>query len=503
MEINTLDDLDKLEFNISQRISQFRLGDVLYSLYKLKDSLPPFIAAGVALFAVRFSRPSLVKQNIKLVNIQPIINLVSDYLLADPIIFDRELHDIFMDSKPVFLILRKAYSQFPFEVSRFGQFARSMLLYDEIPNSLADKNSVPKFDLGKKFEALHQVSITEFINIGFAASKLAGNDFTFPLNLFKKERSQGINLPDDKAISEAVHQLSGDKLKIANLYEKRKNSDRRFRMYDFNPLRTHPLIIPCKGRGFENSGQDFMCAPVPALIDERICIGIYYDLFNAFKENFSTYFGYVLEEYLKIVLNKSINSETFIDIRNLAISNKIKSPDYAIISSDVAIVFECKSTKFKLPAQTISSEEAINDSLQQVKKGLIQMDTFIKACKSRLSSLHEFHDCNIFKPVLVTLEEMYLINSLDFREHINELLKNEGIVNLDWQILSIGELERLQPHLAAGIHLSQVLQDLEHKRFNAVLAQLASQTSKTYKDSFLYSKQEELYQRLGILDKSE
>lgn len=205
---------------------------------------------------------------------------------------------------------------------------------------------------------------------------------------------------------------------------------------------------------------------------------------------------------MKIVLNNSITSEVFVDIRNLSINNNIKSPDYAIIDGSIALIFECKATKFKLPAQTIASEEAVNDSLKQVKKGLIQLDTFIKACKSKLPGLHQFHHCTIFKPIFVSLETLYLINDVDFRNHINELLRNESIVALDWQIFSIGELEILQPHLVQEIHLSQVIQDLENKTFNDVLKQLCSKTNKSYKDSFLYPKQEELYQRLGIPDRS-
>ncbi|MCX5982575.1 hypothetical protein [Anabaena sp. AL93] len=118
----------------------------------------------------------------------------------------------------------------------------------------------------------------------------------------------------------------------------------------------------------------------------------------------------------------------------------------------------------------------------------------------KIPGLNTFDGCSKFKPVLVSLEKIYLINSDWFRNHINNLLINKGIINLDWQILSIGELERLQPHLIEGIHLSQVLQDLEHKTFNDVLEKLATQTHKTYKNSFLYPKQEELYQRLGIPD---
>ena len=166
----------------------------------------------------------------------------------------------------------------------------------------------------------------------------------------------------------------------------------------------------------------------------------------------------------------------------------------------MAILIECKAVKLKKDAKTMANEEAINESLKQIIKGLKQLNEFIEACRKNLPGLDKFDGCSKFKPVLVSLEKVYLINSDPFRNHINDLLRDEGIINLDWQILSIGELERLQPHLVEGIHLSEVLRDLEQKTFNDVLENLAAQTHKTYKDSFLYPKQEELYQRLGLPD---
>jgi len=136
-----------------------------------------------------------------------------------------------MGSNPAFVKLRLAYSQLPFKVSEFSQFSRPILLYHEIPNSLVGKPGI-RFDIQKEFSALNGVSIHEFINIRFAASAFAKNNFTFSLNKFKKLRSQGISLLDDRAISQAVYQLAGERVKITTLYDKRKNNDRRFRMGD-------------------------------------------------------------------------------------------------------------------------------------------------------------------------------------------------------------------------------------------------------------------------------
>ena len=154
-----------------------------------------------------------------------------------------------------------------------------------------------------------------------------------------------------------------------------------------------------------------------------------------------------------------------------------------------------------MQSNSFASEKDINSSLAQVRKGLKQLHSFITACQNNIPELEKFHGCTTFKPILVSLEPLYLINSFFFREHINTLLADEGITGLDWQILSIDELEILQPHLASGFRLLQVLDDLKQKTFNNVLQDLASQTNKTFGDSFLYQKQKELYQRLGISDR--
>ncbi len=93
---------------------------------------------------------------------------------------------------------------------------------------------------------------------------------------------------------------------------------------------------------------------------------------------------------------------------------------------------------------------------------------------------------------------MHLINSVPFQEHIDSLLAAKHISKFDWQILAINELEEIQPHLNAELKFSQVLENLRQTTFNNVLDDLVSQTNKSFEDSFLYQKQEEISQRLGI-----
>lgn len=278
MDINSLADLDKLEAYIGKEFGKLKLGDVLHSLYLLKKSSPelrPFMIAGASLFAVRFCPPSNASQLIKNYDIRFLIDLCNKYYLADPITFDQDLHDEFIDSNPVFMMLRLASSQFPFEPGRFSEFSRPSLLFHEIPKQLQGLPGIPQFDFESRFQDITGVSVLDFITTGFIISAASQGNFAVNRDYFKKTRKQGISIPNDQVVRDILNQLVADKFNLIELYEKRKNADRRFRMYDFNPLLSYPVIKPCQNKQFSTSDKDFMHAPVPELVGSRISTGIF------------------------------------------------------------------------------------------------------------------------------------------------------------------------------------------------------------------------------------
>lgn len=503
MNINSLAELEKLESTIESVFRKLPLGDVLRSLYLLKKSHPelqPFMIGGIALFAIRFCPPSRTSKLIKNYDLRNLVNISNDYYLADPITFDKDLRDKFINENPVFMLLRVVSSQFPFKPGLFSEFARPALLFHEIPQQLQNLPGIPKFDFDSKFQAITGVSVIEFITIGFVIYSASHGNFAVSQDYFKKLRKQGINV-SDQSLRAVLSQLVADKSELVELYENQKNQDRRFRMYDFNPLLSYPIIRPCQNKQFSTPDKDFIHAPVPELVASRISTGIFYQMYNEYKTEFSQYFGFVFERYFGLVLEKCLLSEQLLsesDIRSFYPAKKGKAPDWIIVDGSTLLLFECKATRFSRAAQAIASEDAVNSSLAQVKKGLKQLASFISACQDKVSELQKFHHCSTFKPILVSMEPLFLINSQFFREHINTLLAAEGVTGLDWQILSIDELEALQPHIAAGFNLAQTLDELRNKSFNKVLENLSSQTNRTFAHSFLYDKQEELYQRLGV-----
>jgi hypothetical protein len=394
MKINTLDDLDKLESKIGY---EFRLGDILHSLHIYgKTSEHPFVIAGAVLFAIRFSLSSKniqQKKGISSTDLTKLLNLIWKYQSIDPIIFDSDIRTDFNESNPIFLLIRIVNQQFTFNISPYSQFTRPIFLYHEIPPTLVGKKGVPKFDLIKEFENLNGMSVPEFINLMFVISSYLRQYSTFSLDdIVRQARSKEINIPNEQAISLAISQIAADQKQLTSLYEKRQVGDRRFRMYDISPLLEYPIIYPCRGTGFIDYGNNIISAPIPDLIARRSSIGIYYQLFNKFIKIFPDYFGHVLENYLGIVLNNCITSEQIFDEHQISSSYKGKKPDYVIIDGSTAILFECKAVKLRKDAKTMATEKEINESLEQVVKGLTQLDEFIKACQKKYLGLIHLTD---------------------------------------------------------------------------------------------------------------
>jgi hypothetical protein len=224
-------------------------------------------------------------------------------------------------------------------------------------------------------------------------------------------------------------------------------------------------------------------------------------MFNRYGVEFSNYFGLMFEAYVGRILNHSVGAAGLLSeevIRQTYLADRGKAPDWVVIEGEAATLVECKATRFSRAALATGKEDTVNESLKQVIKGLRQLDDFRRASMEGRPGLESLRGCKSFRPVLVTLEPMYLINSVLFRKHLDDVLSAAGVKNLPWHILSVDELERLQPHMAAGVGLDRVLKELEQKYLTAFLEELHGWTGLTFRDSFLYEMDRELYRRLGV-----
>lgn len=487
MGINSFEDLRAKEDQIRRMLKRCRLDRTLVGLRRIEEldsiglyppiRLFPFMIAGAAMFALRYCPPRPFENYYRPLPNSELVHLirnVNEYLLADPISFDSTIQQEYEHANPIFTFLRLVASQFSFQVSPYGQYARSLVLYEDLQPALAADSDIPSFDFAAAFEDLNGVALTDFIKVGWVAWAAARstNRLGFSRNDFEKARKGGIDLPRDRELIPVLEQLTTTVDKFVSEYDARKGTDPRFAMYNFNPMFMYPIVRPYRFDQIPPPEQDALVAPLPDLILSRMSIGIFYQVFNEHKTEFSQYFGHLFSEYVGTVLRHSVSSGTLLsekDIRDTYLESRGKVPDWAVVDGSTAILIECKATRFTRAALTTGDEDEVNKSLKQVLTGLKQLDEFIKACKAKTPGLERFHHCSEFEPVLATLEPLHLINSTFFRDHIDRLLVDKGTTNLRWWVLPVDELEVLQPHLAAGVGLSATIDKLRDATFNEAL----------------------------------
>ncbi len=82
-------------------------------------------------------------------------------------------------------------------------------------------------------------------------------------------------------------------------------------------------------------------------------------------------------------------------------------------------------------------------------------------------------------------------------------MRDKGIILPNWRILSIENLEILQPHISSQYTILNFFEDFLKKSLDNTLQEIIEQSDKDFSNSFLYSKYLYLYEKLGVREKIE
>lgn len=507
MTITSLIHLKNLEAKIRLELQKYDLDQVLASARNLYGKEEPFVIAGIALFGIRFSYPPILKPE-KIYHIsQPnyLVHLVKSYLIADPISFSSEGMKPYKNSTLIPALLRLSGNQFSFAKNFWGQYIRPLILLIDVPQKLKLPKGISTFDIQNEFEKLNQFSIEDFIQVGVVAYSASQTRLGFTANYFKENPSfeKNLKLPKGDIFNLIIDHLAADQYQLREKYEEYKQDNRLYAMYDFNPLFIFPIVRPWRKIIHTTSDEDRFIVPLPDLILYRLSSGIYEELVYNFKEKFTRYFGFVFQEYVGQILENFYKDIELISEENIQSKYKGKVPDLIIIEGETAILIECKAIGFSRKALATADEQAIDFSVSPIKKALIQLHEFRNACKEKEQGLEKLHSISRFKLLVITYETFYLINSTPFKEVINSEISSElsakSIEISDWRVLSIDEFEPIQPHIKTGIHFNSILEMMNSMPYSEVIDKLHKQTGKTFRDSFLWEKQEELFEKLGVI----
>lgn len=205
--------------------------------------------------------------------------------------------------------------------------------------------------------------------------------------------------------------------------------------YRFNPLIDRPIILRKDGR---------FCISVPMLVPYAITKGLYYDFLDLFSSEignpFSEWFGYAFEHYGGLLLKHKFDKRNVFREPIYGKEQK-RGPDWTVIQGNSAIAFEFRSGRLNKKAKVYGN---YTDILTLVKRNIIEpLIKFlgkIADIQSGLTYIHSDNNMEFF-PCIVTYEPLYS-NQL-FQDIIRREMKNEGIPEFNFELMSIEDLEML------------------------------------------------------------
>jgi hypothetical protein len=501
MEVHGLPDLIRLEELIAQLVRRHPLDGVLLALRSVRGQVEPFILATAARFAVRYGQPGPFGQAaggpITGQEIGRVLHLSSIHALADPGGWDASVPNSLLS-----VFIRHLGNQAQYDPSWPGKWGRAQILFNELPTELRGRKRVPKFDFSEHFEKISGGSVSEFIDLCYIAYSAAAssNHLGFARDYFEKARLQGMRVPDDERVKSILQRIAADATKHHRLAVEMQQEDRRFAAYDFNPLMEFPLIRPWSDTGLADVGADRMLAPIPELLLYRLSTGVYYHMRHEFNGEFEQYFGHLLEAYTGRILQTFVPAGRLFSedtIRTTYPTKMGQAPDWVIVDGRTAVLIECKSVRIKRLTYVQGSVTELRKNLRDVIRGLEQLHSFQMAAERKNVGLSFLHGCDKFIPIIVTMEPMHLAHSVPFREVLQSELR-ENMQTMAWSILSLDELEWLQPHLKHGIDVAEVFRQTLTMKFEGVRAYAHSLTGCTFEQSFLREKEASLCERLGV-----
>jgi hypothetical protein len=242
-----------------------------------------------------------------------------------------------------------------------------------------------------------------------------------------------------------------------------------FRSADLLAFVQRPLVVV---------EEDIIICPVPALLQNTAGTGLYFALYDAFKqvgedafaERLSRLFGRFLEDYCDELLTIGTDGASLTKSREIQYKTPFgdrKSTDIVICDGDgVASFVEISKKRFNL-MRTIMNEDATGlstDLDQMIVEKAEQIDRSFRDLRNLLYS-YPFEVKEIV-PIIVTGQDvpgMLAIRSL-VRKRVQELALFEGLPADELTYLSIEELESLVVMLPGSLNLGQLLREkAKHK----------------------------------------
>lgn len=508
--IHSIEDSKKLNNKIEMRIQNYRLDALLLKMHDaflvenknhnifLSEKNPDFIVGMMAKFAMLNCSVYDGLSPVYDEELSVLFCMIKEYSIYDAEFEKERQLMVDSDERLASLLLRKIGNQVRWNIRFPNILGRTLFLFDEM---VTDGKAPPfiKKLVNHQFEEKFGLSLLDFIKIGFVlfagSLKSGGMDREY----FEIARKQNMHIPHDEIVKKCLEQVACD----TDQFKKEcteKLLEEYLRAYKFNPLFKYPIIRPWKNSNQGKPKDDKFIAPVPSLVLYRFTTGLYFQLFDIYKEDFSKAFGEMFEKYVGELLvwcKLPSNVLTENNIKELIPKYKGKMPDYVIFCNEGIILIECKAAKYTQDMYEHGLKAKAKSCIDQITKAIKQMNEF----ETQIPLISNFCGVNCkdlkVRKVIISFDDFVGLKEGPFRNWIDKEKKEKGI-KIDWQILGVEYLEWAQPYIAKGVNFWSFLIDMDKKPFNKIIDEMKSKTGASYSDSVLFKYQKEFFNDLSL-----
>lgn len=216
--------------------------------------------------------------------------------------------------------------------------------------------------------------------------------------------------------------LSNTSLELTEMRELIKtkiNLDEEF-LYALNPLEYYPLV---------KIGDYYYC-PIIHFLVWRTTSGLYFNLIK--EKDFGHNFGLSFQDYLEEVARKVLSSKTDVLGEEKYKDGKVEKDSIDIIlSQEKGVLFvEAKAKRMQTKSKSqFIADSAIEDDLEILADAVVQIYQTIEDYKRNLYPHFEYKAEKNIYPLIVTLEEWYLLGEdlENLKQKAKKKLKEKGL----------------------------------------------------------------------------
>jgi len=343
------------------------------------------------------------------------------------------------------------------------EIVRNNIILNEILNQDDLKEKYDNLEIDRFFKSENKVSLLEYLDFIFCVIAILTDRLKHPnsfINNYSSTRVQKSNFSKtilkNSVVSNLLKSLSLDTKNFSNKIE---NDINKSPSYSFLSFRKYPLFRITKY---------YYCIDLGFLI-EKVCSNIFWKIQDSlpqtYRDRFHAFWGMVFERYVDSVFERIYKPTSPLSnyYPHSASENNEEVIDGILDYHSSIIMFEFKSSFLPINIKFSPDLRAFEN---EVKKKL-KLENFAKKIKKifieRSLSFNDIDINNVRKifPVLITLERCYQSEFMNW--HINNIFNkylpgNPQIEIFPIQILTIDELEYLEPYLEGGFKFCEILQ---------------------------------------------